>query len=209
MTLFRPRCDGGVFADTCFKVLIWRARLLRPRGGGRGAENPAEALRTIRGYAERGARHPRSLSGRTAEYSLSPRGGSVPALGRPIAQCLGLLVNEAGELEAVRLDEPPDTSLPERSLFKRRVAPARLDLLDVGSILQSIDDLIVGIGRGMSVQGGAFILAFDRKSGLTESVYATGRQRARLPKMTISNSSVGARRHPDSICLRVRRIAFL
>lgn len=93
------------------------------------------------------------------------------ALGRLVAECLGLLVNEAGELEPAGLRDMPDMSLAERSLLKRLVAPARLDLLDAASIIQSVDDLIVGIGRGMSVRSGAFILMFARQAGLSDTVY--------------------------------------
>jgi hypothetical protein len=73
VTLFSPRCDGGDFTNTGFNVLIWRGRLLSPRGG-RGAENPADAPTDNSQFCGAWARHPPSLNGRIAEYPLSPMG---------------------------------------------------------------------------------------------------------------------------------------
>jgi len=93
------------------------------------------------------------------------------ALGRLIADCFGIRVSEAGELEPAGSGHFPDLSVGERGLLKRLVAPARLDVLDAGSIVEAIDDLIVGIGRGMAVRSGAFILMFERQLGLGNAVY--------------------------------------
>jgi hypothetical protein len=68
------------------------------------------------------------------------------ALGRLIAECLGLFVNEAGELEPSRSGDMPDMSLAERSLLKRLVAPARLDLLDAPRCTRALLRALIPVG---------------------------------------------------------------
>ena len=124
------------------------------------------------------------LSADTTESShaqLSSQGASARAacsfaedwraLGQLIAQILGLRIEDSGEIKPLGLSDSLDLSVAERTVLRRLILPARLDLLDAGSLVQAIDDLIVGIGHGMAVRNGAFILMFDRHSKLANVVY--------------------------------------
>ena len=102
--------------------------------------------------------------------------GDWRSLGLLVLELLGAAITDAGEFEPMQPAAEVDLALPERQLLKRLILPTRLDLLDADAICQSIDDLLVGIGREMSSRAGAFLLAFARRDVLVDAVYSVSDQ---------------------------------
>ena len=102
--------------------------------------------------------------------------GDWRSLGILVLELFGAAITDAGEFEPLQPAAEVDLTLPERQLLRRLVLPTRLDLLDSDAICQSIDDLVVGIGREMSSRAGVFLLAFARRDVLAGAVYSVSDQ---------------------------------
>ncbi|WP_245496535.1 AAA domain-containing protein [Lichenibacterium ramalinae] len=98
--------------------------------------------------------------------------GDWRALASLVAECLGHEVSPTGQTRPkAGQDTACHLSVAEATFVRTLARPRRSDDLDAASLTRSVDEIILGVGKGSEARAGTFLLCFSNNSGLDEAVF--------------------------------------